>query len=65
MGASIFTSPSRPDRLCGPPSLLSNGYRGPFPGGKAAGAWSWPLQVVPKSRKIGSIPPLPTYVFMA
>jgi hypothetical protein len=32
----IFSSPLRPDRLCGPPTLLSNGYR--FPGGKAAGA---------------------------
>jgi hypothetical protein len=36
VGARIFSSPCRPDRLWGPPSLL-------FPGGKAAGAWSWPL----------------------
>ena len=28
-----------PDRSCGPPRLLYNGYR-VFPGGKAAGAWS-------------------------
>jgi hypothetical protein len=36
----IFTSPCRPDRLCGSPNLLSNGYRGLFPGGKAAGVLS-------------------------
>jgi hypothetical protein len=34
-------------KLWGPPSFLSNEYpmgtRGSFPGGKAAGAWSWPL----------------------
>jgi len=30
-----------PDRPCGAPSLLCNGYR-VFPGGKAAGAWRWP-----------------------
>jgi hypothetical protein len=38
VGSRIFTSPRRPDRFWGPPSLLSNGYRGRFPRGKAAGA---------------------------
>jgi hypothetical protein len=32
----------RPDRPWGPPSLLYDGYRVSFPGGKAAGAWRWP-----------------------
>jgi len=32
MGGEIFCT--RPDRSCGPPSLLYNEYRG-FPGGKA------------------------------
>jgi hypothetical protein len=39
VGSRIFYSPRRPDRLWGPPNLLSNGYSG----GKTAGAWSWPL----------------------
>jgi hypothetical protein len=30
-----------------------------FPGVKAAGTWSWPLHLVPRSRKCGSIHPLP------
>jgi hypothetical protein len=33
-----FTSPCRPDWLCGPTNLISNGYRGLFPRGKAARA---------------------------
>jgi hypothetical protein len=28
VGARNFSSPRRPDRFWGPPSLLSNGYRG-------------------------------------
>ena len=35
-GGEIFCT--GPDRPCGLPSLLYNGYR-VFPGGKAAGAW--------------------------
>jgi hypothetical protein len=41
VGSRIFFSPSCPDRLCGPYILLGN--VGSFPGGKEAGAWSWPL----------------------
>jgi hypothetical protein len=44
LGSRIFTAPYRPDRLWGPPNLLSNGYWGLFGGGgEAAGAWSWLL----------------------
>jgi hypothetical protein len=42
-GGRIFSSPPRSDLLWGPPSLLTNGYQGSFPGGKAAGTWTWPL----------------------
>jgi hypothetical protein len=43
VGSRIFASPRRPDRPWGSPNLLYNGYWGFFPGGKAAGAWNWPL----------------------
>jgi hypothetical protein len=42
-GKRFVSSPQCPDRLWGPPILLCYGYRGRFPGGKAAEVWSWPL----------------------
>jgi hypothetical protein len=41
--ARDFICPECPDRLWGPPDFLSNGYWRPFPGGKVAEVWSWPL----------------------
>jgi hypothetical protein len=55
----IFSSSRNPDRILGPPSLLTNRYRGGcLPGSKATGEgiWSSHLQLVPRSRK--SIHPL-------
>jgi hypothetical protein len=36
-GERLFSTPQRPDLLWGPPSLLSNGYRGSSPGIKRPG----------------------------
>jgi len=44
------------------PASYPTGTGVSFPGGKAAGAWSY---LVPKSRMRGAIPPLPPKVFMA
>jgi hypothetical protein len=38
----FFSTPQRRDRLWVPPILLSSGYWGLFPGGKATKTWSWP-----------------------
>jgi hypothetical protein len=58
-GSRIFSTSSRP--AVGPTSLLSNGYKGAVsPGVKRQGVkLNTHLQLVPRSRKCGSIHPLP------
>jgi hypothetical protein len=61
LGARIFTSPCRTKKLWGLPSLLSNGYQRLFPrgyGGQGVKLTTH-LQLVPSSRKLGSVHPLP------
>jgi hypothetical protein len=55
VGLRIFYSLRRPDRLWGSPKLLSNRYGVKLPGMKL----TTHLQLVPRSRKCGSIHPLP------
>jgi hypothetical protein len=49
------------------PASYPRATRGSFPGGEAAGAWSWPLTSIycQDQRMSGAIPPLPQYAFMA
>jgi hypothetical protein len=56
VGARIFSCLRRPDRLWGPPSLVSIGYRGQSGRGVKV---TTHLQLVPMSRIRGSIHPLP------
>jgi hypothetical protein len=59
-GKRFFSTLQGTDRLWDPPSLLSIGYWGPFPGGKAGGAWSWLLTSIYCEVKNGrAIPSLP------
>jgi hypothetical protein len=66
IGLRIFTSPSRPDRLWGPPNLLFKGYRELFPEVRRPGReadHSPPYSAeVKKTWIYTSTPP---YVFMA
>jgi hypothetical protein len=61
VGSIIFSSPCRPNRLWGPPNLLSNGYWGLSPRGlRGRGVkLTTHLQQMPRSRKCGYIYPLP------
>jgi hypothetical protein len=61
VGSRIFSSPRCPGRLWAPPSLLSSGYQELFSWGlNGRGVkLTTHLQLVPRSRKCGSIHPLP------
>jgi hypothetical protein len=52
----FFSSPHRPDRLCGPPSSLFNGYRGFVPRERET-AHSRPSSAEVENG--GAMPPLP------
>jgi hypothetical protein len=59
-GIFLFTTASR--TALGPhPASYPMSTRGYFPGGKAAGAWNWPLTSIQcrGQRMRGAIPPLP------
>jgi hypothetical protein len=59
-GRDLSSSPPRPDRLGGLPSLLPNGYPVPSQGVKRPGVkLNILLQLVPRLRMRGAVCPLP------
>jgi hypothetical protein len=61
-GKEYFCSPKCPNLLWGPPKIPFSRYGSFFPSGQSAGAWSWPLQLVPRLRMSGAVPLLPLYI---
>jgi hypothetical protein len=62
----FLSSPKRPDRLFGPPSLLFSWYRGNFSGVSDQGVMlTTRLHLVPSLKMSGDIPPLSQYAFIA
>jgi hypothetical protein len=59
--ARYFCCPQRPDRLCGPPSVLSTGYRGHFPRWtkRHSRVADHSISFGAEVKKTGAIPPLP------
>jgi hypothetical protein len=57
-GKHQFPSPPCPDRLCGPPALLSSACSGQFPRGPGREADTH-LHLMPRLKMRGAIPPLP------
>jgi hypothetical protein len=62
VGLRIFSSPRRPDRLWGPPSLLSHGYRGVKRPGREA---DHPPPTAAEVKKTWIYTSTPPYNFMA
>jgi hypothetical protein len=60
-GWEFFSSPPRPERFWGSPSLLSSGYQGLFPWRKSGRSVKLTahLHLVPRSNNEWSLPPLP------
>jgi hypothetical protein len=64
IGRSCVSSPKRPDRLWGQPSLLFSGYRGSFPGGRGVQLTTH-LQIERRLRMSRAIPRPSLYAFVA